>query len=88
MVQGVKTLPSNAGEARDVNLMPGSGISSEEGITKPLQYFLPGEFHEQRNLVGYSPRGHKSLTRLSAHTHTEIDGSGSCFQLYYSRQSK
>ena len=24
--------------------------------------FLPGKPHEQRNLMGYSPRGHKSQT--------------------------
>ena len=27
--------------------------------------FLPGEFHGQRSLVGYSPWGHKSQTQLS-----------------------
>ena len=26
---------------------------------QPTPVFLPGEFHEQRRLVGYSPRGHK-----------------------------
>ena len=26
---------------------------------KPTPVFLPGEFHGQRNLVGYSPWGHK-----------------------------
>ena len=31
--------------------------------------FLPGKFHEQRNLVGYSPWVHgESWTRLSTHT--------------------
>ena len=25
----------------------------------PTPVFLPGEFHGQRSLVGYSPRGHK-----------------------------
>ena len=25
----------------------------------PTPVFLPGEFHRQRSLVGYSPRGHK-----------------------------
>ena len=68
-MQGAKSLPANAGDTRDVNSMPESGRSSGEGIAKPLQYFLPGEFHEQRNLVGYSPWGRKSLTQLSAHTH-------------------
>ena len=24
----------------------------------PTPVFLPGEFHEQRKLVGYSPQGH------------------------------
>ena len=39
--------------------------------------FLPGKFHEQRSLVGYSPRGRKDSdrnerlnTRMHAHTHT------------------
>ena len=31
----------------------------------PTPVFLPGESHGQRNLVGYSPWGHKSQTRLS-----------------------
>ena len=36
----------------------------EEGM-QPTPVFLPGEFHGQRNLVGYSPRIAKSWTRLS-----------------------
>ena len=28
---------------------------------QPTPVFLPGEFHEQRNLVGYSPWGHKRV---------------------------
>ena len=37
---------------------------------KPTPIFLPGEFHGQRSLVGYSPRGHKELdpTEQLAHT--------------------
>ena len=34
--------------------------------------FLPGKFHGQRSLAGYSPRGHKELDRpgrLKTHTH-------------------
>ena len=27
----------------------------------PIPVFLPGEFHRQRNLVSYSPQGHKEL---------------------------
>ena len=34
--------------------------------------FLPGEFHGQRSLAGYSPLGHKEsdTTELLTHTHT------------------
>ena len=28
---------------------------------QPILVFLPGEFHEQRNLVGYCPWGHKRV---------------------------
>ena len=42
---------------------------------QPTPLFLPGRFHGQRSLVGYSPWGHKEsdLTereRAQAHTHT------------------
>ena len=51
---------------------PGSGRSSGGVNGKPTPVFLPGEFHGQRSLVGYSPWGRKSQTRLkslSLHTH-------------------
>ena len=32
-----------------------------EGNGNPLQYSLPGEFHGQRNLPGYSPGGCKRV---------------------------
>ena len=32
----------------------------EKGMTTHSN-IMPGEFHGQRNLVGYSPRGHKEL---------------------------
>ena len=35
---------------------------------QPTPVFLPGESHEQRSLVGYSPRVAKSWTRLSDFT--------------------
>jgi len=31
----------------------------------PTPIFLPGKSHEQRNLVGYSPWGHKELDMTS-----------------------
>ena len=35
---------------------------------QPTPVFLPGEFHGQRRLVGYSPWGHKELD-TTEHTH-------------------
>ena len=36
----------------------------------PIPVFLPGEFHGQRSLAGYSPWSHKGWTRLNdLHTH-------------------
>ena len=40
----------------------------------PTTVFLPREFHGQRSLVGYSPRGLKEsdTTEQLTHTHTHI----------------
>ena len=49
-------------KAGDPGLILGSGGSppwKSEGLPTPV--FLPGEFHGQRNLVGYSPWGRKEL---------------------------
>ena len=35
----------------------------------PTSVFMPGEFHGQRSLVGYSPRGHKELDMMEQLTH-------------------
>ena len=45
----------------DLGSIPGFGRSPGEGNYYPLQYFLPGESHGQRSLVGYSPWGCKEL---------------------------
>ena len=37
----------------------------EEGMA-PTPVFLPGKSHGQRNLVGYSPWGHKELNMTEA----------------------
>ena len=39
-------------------------------IWQPTPVFLPGEFHRQRNLAGYSPRGHKGSDKTKQLTHT------------------
>ena len=41
--------------------------------------FLPGEFHGQRNLVGYSPCGHNELDMIERLTLWAISGSYSVF---------
>ena len=47
----------SACNAGDVGSIPGLGKSPSEGNGNPLQYFLPGQSHGQRNLAGYSLHG-------------------------------
>ena len=53
----VKNLLPNVGAAGDLQELP---HSLEEGI-QPTPVLLPAEFHGQRNLLGYSPLGHREL---------------------------
>ena len=48
---------ANAGDTGDLNSILGSRKSPGEGNSNSLEYFLPGKFHGQRSLVGYSPWG-------------------------------
>ena len=44
-------------------------LGQEDPLEKewlPTPLFLPGEFHEQRSLAGYSPWGHKDLDSTEA----------------------
>ena len=45
MALGVKNPPVNAGDVRDVGLIPGSGRSPGVGNWKATLVFLPGESH-------------------------------------------
>ena len=56
----IKNLLANAGDIRDVGSIPGLGRSWRREW-QPSPVFLPGEYHGQRSLVGYSPWGHKEL---------------------------
>ena len=56
---GSSVSKESACNAGDMGSIPRSGRSPGEGNGKPTPVFLPGEFHGQRTLVGYSPRGHK-----------------------------
>ena len=53
----VKNPPANARDTGD----PWVGKISWRRKWQPNAIFLPGKYHRQRNLVGYSPRGHKEL---------------------------
>ena len=60
----VKNSPVNAGDARDVGSIPGSGRSLGVGNGN-LPIFLPGKCHGQRSLADYSPWGHKESDSTS-----------------------
>ena len=60
----VKNSPVNAGDARDVGSIPGSGRSLGVGNSN-LPIFLPRKCHGQRSLADYSPWGHKESDRTS-----------------------
>ena len=70
----VQSLPASAGDAGDSGLIPGSGRFPWSRKWQPAPIFLPGKFHGQRSLVGYSPRVAKNQTRLSTARHTEVLG--------------
>ena len=53
----LKNPPANAGDAREEDLIPGSGRSPEVGHGNPRPVSLPGNPHGQRRLAGYSPQG-------------------------------
>ena len=66
----VKNPPANAGDVRDMGLIPGLGRSPREGYGNPLQYSCLE--NPKKSLVGYRPWGHKEsdTTEATEHTHT------------------
>ena len=67
----------NAGDAGDMGSIPGVRKIPWRRAWQPIPVFLPGEFHGQRSLAGYSPWGHKEsdltevwLRWLSTQAHT------------------
>ena len=63
---GVKGMTETSVKDGIVRLLKGEQMTkgvfvspSEDGSRQPTPVFLPGEFHEQRSLVGYSPWGHR-----------------------------
>ena len=57
----VKNPPANAGDMRNLDLIPGLGRSPGGGHGNSLQYSCLENPHGERSLVGYSPWGHKEL---------------------------
>ena len=70
VAQLVKNMPAKAAEARDSGFDPWVGKIPWRRAWQPTPVFLPGESHGQGSLVGYSPWGRKSWTRLSDPTTT------------------
>ena len=54
-----KNPPASAEDTRGVGSIPGSGRSPWSRKWRLIPVFLPGKFHGQRSLEGYSPGGHK-----------------------------
>ena len=73
----VKNLPVNAGDSRDVGLIPGSGRFLGVGSGSPLQYFslgnLTGREAWRSTTMGSQRVGHDWMhAHMHAHTHTHI----------------
>ena len=64
----VKNLPANAGDV----LNPWVVKIPWNRECQPTPVFLPGKFHEQRSLVGYSPMGCKELD-TTEHMHKDTN---------------
>ena len=61
----LKNLSASAGDTGDVGLIPGSGRFPWSRKWQLTPVFLPGKFHVQGRLVGYSPWITKSWIRLN-----------------------
>ena len=74
LLRVVKNLPANAGDIRDVALIPGLERSPEEGHGNPLQYSCLENPMDRGSWWATVHRVTKSWTRLSdfAHMHTTL----------------
>ena len=55
----VKNLLANTGDSKRCGFHAWDGKIPWRRKWLPTPVFLPGKFHRQRSLVGYSPCGHK-----------------------------
>ena len=58
--------------AGDTGLIPGSGRFPWRRQWQTSPVFLPGKFHGQRSLAGYSPRGHRVGHKWATKHHNGI----------------
>ena len=74
MILVVKNLPTNAGDGKRYGFDPWVEKIPWSRKWQLTPVLLPGEFHGQRSLEGYSPWGHKELntTEQLTHTHTHL----------------
>ena len=70
-----KNPPVNEEDTRDARLISGLGKSPGRNW-QPTPVFLPGEFHGQRSLVGYSPWGCKESDTTELLTSPNTLGGG------------
>ena len=66
MVLVVKNPPANAGRRKRCKFDPWVEKVPWRRAWQPIPVFLPGEVHEQRSLVGYSPWSYKELGMTEA----------------------
>ena len=74
----VKSPPANAGDIRDVGLIPGSERSPGGGHGSPLKYPCLENPHEQRSLVGYSHSKESDMIEGTACMHAPVCHSSGC----------
>ena len=74
----VKNQPANAGDVRNVGLIPGLETIPWRRAWQPTPVFSPGESHGQRNLAGYGPWGCKQseVTEAAEHQHERVKPGG------------
>ena len=78
----VKNLPANAGDLRELGFDPWVGKIPWRRAWQPTPVVLPGEFHGQRSLVGYSPWGHKESDTDEGLTHTNCDNTSHFIEVF------
>ena len=65
----VNNLLANAGEAKDAGSIPWVRKIPWRRKWQPTPLYLPGNFHGQRSLAGYSPWGHTHACTLGNELH-------------------